>query len=170
MIKHSTQLSVIALLILMALLNGCIAPDSSASLTEIAPSSLAETPEPQSVIDVVTQAEQSEEDSNPEKSETGKTLAQADQSADSAPLSTPELIEQAYTTGEIDDGERVLNLAYAIYEYDSLPPAYQSDAPWRGTLIVRELNEFLTSPEFCDLPLDVQSELERLLGESTCEG
>ncbi len=105
---------------------------------------------------------------------TGKALAQAEPeasaaTADEASLSTPELIEAAYAQGEISAEERALYLAYALYEYDSLPPAYQSQTPWRGTMIDRELNALLTSPQFCDMASDVQSELERLLGEPRCK-
>jgi len=128
--------------------------------------SVAEAPESQSIIEILSQ-----DDVTPESDASGggKVLDQADSSVDSESLSTPELIEQAYTMGEINAEQRILNLTYAIYEYDSLPPAYQSDTPWRGTMIVLELNEFRESPDFCELTPDVQSELARLLGDPTCK-
>ena len=36
-------------------------------------------------------------------------------------LSTPELIDQAYSRGQITEEYRLLYLAYALYEYKSLP-------------------------------------------------
>ncbi len=82
------------------------------------------------------------------------------------PLSTPELIEAAYLSGAITDGERILYLAYAIYDYEELPAAYQSATPWRGTMYVQEIKESVASPEFCAFGLEIQEELRRLLADS----
>ena len=55
-------------------------------------------------------------------------------------LATPELIQLAYDAGEISDGERLLYLAYAVYEYQSLPARYQGSVGWYGTSTVLELD------------------------------
>jgi hypothetical protein len=82
-------------------------------------------------------------------------------------LSTPELIEQAFDRDQIDAGQRLLYLAYAIYEYESLPAEFQSEVPWHGTLVVRNLKQAAASAEsLCSLDAEVQSELRRLIPES----
>ncbi len=58
-------------------------------------------------------------------------------------LSTPVLIQQAYAAGLISAEERILYLAYALYEYDSLPAEYQSNIGWYGTQYVQEVNAFI---------------------------
>lgn len=55
-------------------------------------------------------------------------------------LATPMLIDAAYARGEISTEERLLYLAYAIYEPGSLPARFRSNAPWHGTAVVAELN------------------------------
>ena len=55
-------------------------------------------------------------------------------------LSTPMLIDAAYARGEISAEERLLYLAYAIYEPGSLPVRFRSTVPWHGTTTVAELN------------------------------
>lgn len=60
---------------------------------------------------------------------------------DEETLTTPELIEQAYQRGEISKEERLLNLAYAVYDYNSLPLRFHSNTPWSGTQVVVELNQ-----------------------------
>ena len=45
-------------------------------------------------------------------------------------LSTPELIDQALADGQITADERLLYLAYAVYEYESLPAQFRSDVGW----------------------------------------
>ena len=42
-------------------------------------------------------------------------------------LSTPELIEQDFVTGKITAEQRLLYLAYALYDYKSLPSQYDSN-------------------------------------------
>jgi len=82
-------------------------------------------------------------------------------------LATPDLIELAFVRSEIDAGQRLLYLAYAVYEYESLPEEFHSDVPWRGTLIVRDLKQSVTSQEsLCALTPDVQAEMRRLISES----
>lgn len=85
----------------------------------------------------------------------------------SSQLATPQLIDQAYTSGQISAGERILYLAYAVYDYPSLPAAFQSNVRWDGTLVVRELNMTASDPaEFCTFNPTVQRELRRLLQPS----
>lgn len=62
-------------------------------------------------------------------------------------FSTPELIDQALARGEITKEERLLLLAYAIYEPAQLPERYQSTVGWYGTQYVRELYELRPSLE-----------------------
>lgn len=85
-------------------------------------------------------------------------------------LSTPALIEQALARGEISAEQRLLYLAYAVYEYESLPAQFHSDAGWRGTEIVQELRQAADDQNvMCSLGPDVQRELRRLLkGGATC--
>lgn len=87
-------------------------------------------------------------------------------------LSTPELIDQAYDNGEITAEYRLLYLAYALYEYKSLPPRFLSNVGWYGTAGVERLNEAIGSPAiFCSMSPYVQSELRRMLpkGSATCD-
>ena len=56
-------------------------------------------------------------------------------------LTTPELIEEAFLKGEVSFGERTLYLAYAVYEYESLPVRFRSNKPWFGSQEVLELRE-----------------------------
>jgi len=79
-------------------------------------------------------------------------------------LSTPELIDQAYDKGEITAEYRLLYLAYALYEYESLPPRFLSNVAWYGTAGVERLNEAVGSPAiFCSMSPYVRSELLRLI-------
>lgn len=81
--------------------------------------------------------------------------------------STPELIEQAVSAGELSAAEGILYLAYAAYEYESLPVQYRSNTRWDGTLAVRKIKEAAASPAvLCAFPVKVQSELRRLIRES----
>ena len=80
-------------------------------------------------------------------------------------VSTPVLIQHAFDQGEITEGERLLYLAYAVYEYDSLPTQFQSDVGWRGTEFVREIRQATDNPAvMCRLESAVQNELRRVLG------
>lgn len=86
-------------------------------------------------------------------------------------LPTPALIDRAYAQGEISAGQRLLYLAYAVYEHTSLPAQFRSDAGWRGTAVVREIRQAVADPNvMCGLAPGVQAELRRLLqGEAPCE-
>lgn len=81
-------------------------------------------------------------------------------------LTTPELIERAFSQGEISAEERLLYQAYAIYEYSSLPARYRSQAPWWGTSLVIEVNQqaakIETDPQL-SVSNQVRAELDRLL-------
>ena len=85
-------------------------------------------------------------------------------------LSTPDLIEAALAKGEITAEQRLLYLAYALYEPVSLPEQYRSDVPWRGTLYVREIKTAITSTDIlCVMLLEIRQELQRIVpGSVTC--
>lgn len=82
--------------------------------------------------------------------------------APAAALSTPQLIEQAFVRGEISAEQRLLYLAYAVFEHESLPPQFHSSTPWYGTAVVLELQQAAASPSAAASSY-VYSELERLL-------
>lgn len=83
-------------------------------------------------------------------------------------LSTPQLIDQALSRGEITDEERLLYLAYAIFEYESLPTRFQSNVGWRGTAVLEELEKAANSRSvLCSMSLNVRSEFQRLLKPET---
>jgi len=86
-------------------------------------------------------------------------------------LSTPELIGKAHARGEITEEERLLYLAYAIYEYESLPSRFRGNAGWRGTSTVMELHKAANSPSgLCSMSPHIRSELQRLLkSDTTCD-
>ena len=85
-------------------------------------------------------------------------------------FSTPQLIEQAYAKGEITAEYRLLYLAYAVYEYESLPVQFRGDVGWRATSVVAELYEAVDTPSIlCSMSPYVRSEFQRLLKpETTC--
>jgi hypothetical protein len=92
----------------------------------------------------------------------GKELS--DEALDSD-LATPELIQQAYEAGEISAGERLLYLAYATIEHDSLPARFRSSVGWFGTSTVRELERAFAKIASGDGPAmaeSVRRELARL--------
>ena len=86
-------------------------------------------------------------------------------------LSTPQLIERAYVKGRISEEERLLYLAYAFYEHESLPKRFRGHAPWEGTFILRELYEAANTPSvLCSMSPEVRSEFQRLLKPKiTCD-
>lgn len=92
-------------------------------------------------------------------------------SAHNQELSTPALIEQALANSEITAEQRLLYLAYAIYDHSILPARFHSNVGWFGTAYVKELSEAITSPGvMCSMSPCVQSELRRLLrGGVICE-
>ncbi len=83
-------------------------------------------------------------------------------SADSITAATPQLLDAAFERGEISAGERILYLAYAIYEDASLPARFQSDIGWHGTMAVREIHEAYAQDR-AGYSRTVGSELDRLM-------
>lgn len=79
--------------------------------------------------------------------------------------STPQLIAAALTQGEITAEERLLYLAYAVYEYPSLPARFRSDVGWYGTTAVHELRSAWKAAAQDQITLSprVRAELDRLL-------
>lgn len=79
--------------------------------------------------------------------------------------STPQLIDQALASGEITLEQKTLYLAYAVYEYDSLPPRFRSNVGWSGTAIVANLKQTWASASEQPwiISRSVRSELDRLL-------
>ena len=81
-------------------------------------------------------------------------------------LSTPELLDIALKAEEITEEQRLLYLAYSLYEASSLPPQFQSNILTWGTSYTIEIDEAWNNaesgfaPEFSPA---VHSELERLL-------
>jgi len=79
-------------------------------------------------------------------------------------LSTPELIDQALARGEINEEEWLLYMAYALYEYESLPVHLLSNVAWYGESEGQEVDEAVASPEkLCSMSPYVRSELLRLV-------
>ncbi|MCB0132088.1 MAG: hypothetical protein KDD78_14615 [Caldilineaceae bacterium] len=93
------------------------------------------------------------------------TMLEVVKPAEASPtLSTPALLGQAVTQGEITENERLLYLAYAVYEPDSLPAQFRSNAGWRGTEFVREVRQAVNSTDIlCAMDPATQDELRRLL-------
>ncbi len=56
---------------------------------------------------------------------------------------TPQLIEAAFQRGEIDRITADLYLAYALFDYASLPAEYHSPVPWDGTAVLLQLQQSL---------------------------
>ena len=88
-------------------------------------------------------------------------------------MSTPARINAAFARGLIDAETRILYLAYAIYEPESLPPVFHGSTPWDGTFVVAEIHRiyqnmqapvFMREPGLIDItsPL-IRAELDRLL-------
>lgn len=78
-----------------------------------------------------------------------------------AQLSTPALINQAFDQGEITADERVLYLAYALYEPQSLPARFHSDVGWYGTQFAREVQNYVQSVNAATTDV-LQQELGRM--------
>ena len=84
--------------------------------------------------------------------------------------STPDLIQQAFDRGEITDEQRLLYLAYAIYEYEALPIQFHSNVGWRGTSIIMDLHEAAPPLRICSMSPSIRSEFQRLLKPNiTCD-
>ena len=105
--------------------------------------------------------------SNPEQPDATHGYSPGDELS----LSTPELLDAAFERGVITSDQRLLYLAYAVYEPESLPEEYYSEAPWRGTLYVMELKKATNSTDIlCAMPPETRKELQRLVTESaTCK-
>lgn len=85
-------------------------------------------------------------------------------------LSTPQLIEKAFAAREITARERILYLAYALYEPKSLPLQFRSNVGWYGTQYVQEVQKFLQGVNASATDA-VQQELSRLstLSSTVCD-
>lgn len=66
--------------------------------------------------------------------------------ATAAVASTPELLDRAIAAGELAPDTAARYLAYALGDPSRLPEAYRSEAPWRGTLPLLELEDRLARP------------------------
>jgi hypothetical protein len=85
--------------------------------------------------------------------------------------STLDLIDQAFEREEITSEQRLLYLAYAMYEYESLPNQFRGTKGWRGTLTAWELYEVANNASIlCSMIPDIRSEIQRLINpHTTCE-
>ncbi|MCW5852606.1 MAG: hypothetical protein KIT87_21215 [Anaerolineae bacterium] len=100
--------------------------------------------------------------------------AQAPATPLTAQLATPDLIEQAYRRGAISAEERLLYLAYAVYDYAALPPQFHSRVGWYGTATVREIQAVLKAQaegRTAKFTPPLQAELERVTqgGGTICD-
>jgi hypothetical protein len=83
-------------------------------------------------------------------------------------LDTPTLINQAFDRGEISGEERLLYLAYAVFEYESLPARFHGNLEWFGEGVLEEIEQAANSPEvFCSMSPHIRSEFQRLLHPDT---
>ena len=57
--------------------------------------------------------------------------------------STPQLIEAAFERGDISRDTANLYLAYALFDYASLPAEFHSDTPWHATTVLLQLYDSL---------------------------
>lgn len=92
--------------------------------------------------------------------------AESNFTAQSQELSTPELIEQAFAQAKITAEQRLLYLAYAIYDHSALPTRFHSNVGWFGTAYVKEIYTALDAAASGRAPAfspAVQAELDRLL-------
>lgn len=96
---------------------------------------------------------------------THSTQAQSPEREGDQGLSTPQLINQAYAEGQISAEERLLNLAYAIYEHESLSEEFEATVGWYGTSVVRELHNAYANDRSSFSPA-VRNELNRLLNSA----
>lgn len=87
-----------------------------------------------------------------------------------ARLATPHLIEQAFVRGAITESERVLYLAYALYEPQSLPVQFRSKVGWRGTRYVLEVQNGMAAARAA-APVALRAELGRMdiLAATVCD-
>jgi hypothetical protein len=82
-------------------------------------------------------------------------------------LDTPSLIQLAFERGEITEDERLLYLAYALFEQESLPPRFVGPYEWTGEQYIMELQEALTPERLCSMSPYMRSEFQRLLTPET---
>lgn len=84
--------------------------------------------------------------------------------------STPQLLQQAVARGEITAEERILYLAYALYEPPSLPVQFRGNAGWYGTAYVAEVQAY-TEQALAATTGAVHQELSRLshLAATVCD-
>jgi hypothetical protein len=81
---------------------------------------------------------------------------------------TPVLIQMAFDRHQITNEQRLLYLAYALYEPESLPVQYTSRVEWFGDIAARELDEVVRDPSVvCSMSPNVRREFQKLLREST---
>src|SRR5574341_442225 len=64
---------------------------------------------------------------------------------ESGNFATPELIRQAVEARQIDVDTANLYLAYAIGDFEKLPPEYHSNVPWEGTLTLLDLTDAINT-------------------------
>jgi len=92
------------------------------------------------------------------------------QNRKSQKFSTPDLIQLSFARGEITEEQRLLYLAYALYEYESLPTRFLSNVGWFGEMAQYELEVLHDPSVFCSMSPHVRSEFQRLLkSDTTCE-
>jgi hypothetical protein len=83
-------------------------------------------------------------------------------------ISTPDLIQLAFERGEITAEYRLLYLAYALYEQQSLPARFHSNVGWRGTSTDLEIYKAISSSSvLCSMSPYVRSEFQRLFNPGT---
>lgn len=79
-------------------------------------------------------------------------------------MTTPQRIEAALASGEIDQDTANLYLAYALADYERLPVQYRSNLPWDGTLPLLRLQEAMQTMR-TSAP---RTTIERLLRSGSC--
>lgn len=86
-------------------------------------------------------------------------------------VSTPDLILQAFDRGEITGDQRLLYLAYALYDDELLPSEFHGDAKWDGTGEIIYLSKSAnTSSVLCSMSPSARSELLRYIRSNiTCD-
>lgn len=87
-----------------------------------------------------------------------------------ARLSTPQLLQHAVVRGDIRADERILYLAYALYEPTSLPAQFRSNVGWYGTAYVAEIQAYTEQAQAATTEA-IRQELSRLsrLAATVCD-
>lgn len=83
-----------------------------------------------------------------------------------AELSTPQRIEAAFERGDIDRDTANLYLAYALTDFEKLPPEYRSDVPWRGTEYLLQLQNSVSTMKVTETQMAVQALLSTMCSSS----